>query len=177
MNKEGSVIVIAMIFATLLVTASLSITTVALSNLTGSKGLANAARAFYAAEAGIELALYQLAGHEPGFEVNTTIDFPEGAKTSFKILQRSNILPEEGMGDGIVLKEDGTSEDAPQFNLLERGSLVKIGLSVDKAANYLAASNSEVDVNNVTVEILPSARDSDPGILEPSTTCLPRVGT
>lgn len=164
--------VVALLIAALLVSAAMSITSVALSHLSASKGLAMAAGAYYAAESGVELALYEMAGHGNGFEIDHLLTFPEQSQMALGIRQRATTYPTPGSGDGVV-RSDVSLEDtlpAPNYNLLERGGVVSIDASVDQAESYLDDANPTTLATNISLEILPAARDDFTRRLEPGMT-------
>jgi hypothetical protein len=167
-NKKGSVMVIALIVATVLVATSLSITAVSLSHSASSRGVVHAARSFYAAEGGVEMSLYKIAGHEPGFEIADLNEMPAGIRSSFSVEQRTNTLPEPGKGNGSSIDlVSGLVEEFTDLNLLEKGSVLTVDLASDKASNYYNPPNStHAGITKVDVVIHPSSRDYDNNSLE-----------
>lgn len=121
-DKRGSVMVIALGITAILITMAITISAVALMAFRSTGDIARANQAYYAAEAGIEEALYHLAGHKAGFQESAQYTLSNNKSNyNWRIDSRLSELPESGKGSGANAN----------FNFLPRNSKLVISLFND----------------------------------------------
>lgn len=70
-NKSGNAVIYSMIIATIMMTVTLSLTNAILNSFRTTANVSLANMSFFAAEAGIEKGIYDIAGHGPGYQPET----------------------------------------------------------------------------------------------------------
>lgn len=103
-SQRGSTILISLTIVGILLTVSLAVSTVVVIALRGSANIGLANQAFFAAEGGVENALYRMAGHEVGFSekvIRVVID-PDDARSprmSWELKGKTQDIPVEGAAE------------------------------------------------------------------------------
>lgn len=92
-NKSGTALLTAMLIMGVLITVSVALSGLVMREFRVTKDLLNAGKAFYAAESGIEEALYYLNNKLPGWSEGTTREFGDGPRFKYSIKNTCNSYP------------------------------------------------------------------------------------
>ncbi|GEM_PF-1050735 len=97
MNKkwhQGSALLIALIVMGILMTLSLGVSSLIIGSLKESRLLLEKTRAWYAAESGMEQALFDVSQNPPGFEIEKRLSLPEAnAEYEYRIMATAKEIP------------------------------------------------------------------------------------
>ncbi len=147
-SQEGASLVIALGVTTLLVIMALGVNKALISSLRGAGKIEGASAAYFTAEAGLEEALYDIAVHDSGYEVDplihgtySEVNFDQNASRAawkIKSLPAANppgsniyIIPEPGEGNA-------SNKD---YNIINLSNPLSLSLFVDIALPGSLASN------------------------------------
>lgn len=83
-NREGTALLVALLVMGVLISISLALSSLILRELRTTKGVLDAGKAYYAAESGIEVALYELNNRLPGWQTRDSEYVPLKLGEDFK---------------------------------------------------------------------------------------------
>jgi hypothetical protein len=96
-TQSGSALLITILLMGLLITITLALSSLVIREISVTQSIVNANKAFYAAEAGVENALYDLSTHGPGYEPSPTSENTQlensGTEFKYEISNRADKLP------------------------------------------------------------------------------------
>jgi len=136
-NQKGISIYIAMGFMTTIILISLGVSSVIISFLSGSGNIEIMNQSFFAAEGGMEDALYDLSDHFLGYE-NTqhqvSEKFSDTNNTNYS-WEINSLLPFDDELNAYVIppKGEGSSVISPNWNILRLGGRAVISLFIDES--------------------------------------------
>ncbi|MBI2634540.1 pilus assembly PilX N-terminal domain-containing protein [Candidatus Peregrinibacteria bacterium] len=107
-NSGGTALLVALLVMSVLMTVSVLLSRLVLRETQIVKKLIDSGRAYYAAESGVELALYGLAQNLPGWEAENSFKVDEKAVGEYAVDNRCNAYPcfEKGYDlNGVEAKE------------------------------------------------------------------------
>lgn len=124
-HNNGNALLIAIIIMGILLTLSLAVSDMLITTLKDNRLLLEKTKAWYAAESGIENALFAVYNHKPGFEeqINHTTNNPP---YSYSIQAASDRFP-------IIANTNSSSDDENQYATLRLNESVAIPLFAENA--------------------------------------------
>lgn len=134
-NKRGSALLVAVIVMGVLLTLSLGVSDLLIGTMRDSRILLEKTQAWYAAESGVEQALFSIYASPPGFEEDKELT-DGGFHYSYKIAAKSDVIP---------VQQDGVSTDSEDsYSILRFNESVAIPLFAGTSAEG-AVRNFRVD--------------------------------
>lgn len=148
-NKEGTALLVALLVMGVLIAVSLALSTLIFREARVTRGVLDAGKAYYAAESGVEVALYNLNNKLAGWEtpqkgfVPLKIDDVFDAVAELKVDNTCNAYPCFDVGfDPNTVNEEGLKVF---YDVLDLNESISIPL-------FVVRDGKEVPVQNFTVE-------------------------
>lgn len=122
-QNDGSALLIAMLLMGILITLSLGVSGLLIGTLRDSRLLLEKTRAWYAAESGLEHALFAVSEHGPGFGAKETMQLPD-AHFSYDLIATAKKIPNKELDSEESYSSLGLNESVviPLFRTLESGA-------------------------------------------------------
>ena len=127
-KNKGSSLVIALGIMSLLLILSGSIITTIFHSSHLTNNIANANKAYFAAESGLEEALYELSNHLAGFETNNSFTLTNSSIYDYEIEYRA-----DGPNSNIPRSEEGNSPNDSDWNKIPYKGSYNLNLFYDQS--------------------------------------------